>query len=47
LVDAFYFSHEDWPPGREFVVGHLLLTALFCFLAVSYLGLFGWKVWGG
>jgi alginate O-acetyltransferase complex protein AlgI len=47
LVDAFYFSHEDWPPGREFVVGHLLLTALFCFLAVSYLGLFGLKVWGG
>jgi len=46
LVDAFYFSHEDWPQGREFVVGHFLLTALFCFLAVSYLGLFGWRVWG-
>jgi alginate O-acetyltransferase complex protein AlgI len=47
LVDAFYFSHEDWPQGREFVVGHFLLTALFCFLAVSYLGLFVWRVWGG
>ena len=47
LVDWFYFSHEDWPPGREFVVGHFLLTALFCFLAVSYLGLFAWRVWGG
>jgi alginate O-acetyltransferase complex protein AlgI len=44
LVDAFYFSHEDWPQGREFVVGHFLLTALFCFLAVSYLGLVGWRV---
>ena len=47
LVDAFYFSHEDWPQGREFVVGHFLLTTLFCFLAVSYLGLVGWRVWGG
>ena len=47
LVDAFYFSHEDWPQGREFVVGHFLLTTLLCFLAVSYLALFGWPVWGG
>ena len=46
LVDAFYFSHEDWPKGRMFVVGHALLTALFCFLALSYLGLFVWRVWG-
>ena len=46
LVDAFYFSHEDWPQGRMFVVGHALLTALFCFLAASNLGLFVWRVWG-
>jgi len=46
LVDAFYFSHADWPPGRMFVIGHALLTMLFCFLAVSYLGLFVWRVWG-
>jgi hypothetical protein len=46
LVDAFYFSHEDWPKGRAFVVGHAMLTALFCFLAGSYLGLFVWRVWG-
>ena len=46
VVDAFYFSHEDWPKGRMFVVGHALLTALFCFLALSYLGLFVWRVWG-
>src|SRR5262249_20184991 len=22
LVDAFYFSHQDWPKGRLFVMGH-------------------------
>jgi alginate O-acetyltransferase complex protein AlgI len=45
LVDAFYFSHNDWPKGKMFVVGHVLLTSLFCFLAASYLGLFAWHVW--
>jgi len=45
LVDAFYFSNTDWPKGRMMVVGHVLLTALFCFLAASYLGLFVWRVW--
>jgi hypothetical protein len=45
LVDAFYFSHEDWPQGREFVVGHILLTSLFVGLAGSYWGLFVWQVW--
>lgn len=44
LVDAFYFAHEDWPQGREFVVGHFLLTSLFVFLATSYLGLLVWHV---
>jgi RsiW-degrading membrane proteinase PrsW (M82 family) len=47
LVDAFYFSHADWPKGKQFVIGHLLLTALFSFLAASYLGLFIWHVWLG
>jgi len=47
LVDAFYFSHEDWPKGREFVVGHFMLTSLFVFLAVSYWGVVGWHVWLG
>jgi alginate O-acetyltransferase complex protein AlgI len=47
LVDAFYFSHADWPKGKQFVIGHLLLTALFSFLAASYLGLFVWHVWLG
>jgi hypothetical protein len=40
LVDAIYFSHADWPKGTAFVVGHALLTLLFCWLAASYLGLF-------
>jgi alginate O-acetyltransferase complex protein AlgI len=45
LVDWFYFSHEDWPKGRQFIVGHILLTSLFSVLAASYLGLFLWHVW--
>jgi len=45
LVDTFYFSHEDWPKGKQFVVGHLLLTCLFVTLASSYWGLFVWQVW--
>jgi alginate O-acetyltransferase complex protein AlgI len=45
LVDSLYFSHEDWPKGGKFVVGHFLLTSLFSLLAASYLGLFLWHVW--
>lgn len=45
MVDAFYFSHEDWPQGRQFVIGHVLLTCLFTALATSYWGLFVWQVW--
>ena len=45
LVDSFYFSHTDWPKGKEFVIGHVLLTFLFFVLASSYLGLFIWQVW--
>lgn len=45
LVDAFYFSHEDWPKGMQFVIGHILLTSLFVTLAASYWGLFVWQVW--
>ena len=44
LVDAFYFSHEDWPQGKQFVIGHVLLTGLFAALACSYWGLFVWQV---
>jgi hypothetical protein len=45
LVDAFYFSHTDWPKGKEFAVGHVLLTSLFSALAASYIGLVVWHVW--
>jgi hypothetical protein len=45
LVDAFYFSHSDWPKGKLFVAGHTLLTLLFSCLAASYVGLFVWHVW--
>ena len=45
LVDGLYFSHADWPKGRVFVVGHVLLTLLFSALAASYVGLFIWHVW--
>jgi len=45
LVDAVYFSHADWPGGTAFVVGHALLTLLFCWLAASYLGLFFSHLW--
>ena len=42
LVDAFYFSHSDWPKGKEFVVGHAMLTSLFIFLAATNLALAIW-----
>jgi alginate O-acetyltransferase complex protein AlgI len=45
LVDAFYFSHGDWPQGRQFVIGHFLLTSLFASLALSFWGLFVWQAW--
>jgi len=44
LVDVFYFSHADWPKGKQFRVGHILLVFLFSALAVSYLGLFIWHL---
>jgi hypothetical protein len=45
VVDAFYFSHTDWPKGRQFAIGHILLTTLFSLLATTYLALFIWRVW--
>jgi len=35
-VDALYFSHSDWPRGEQFVIGHILLTSLFVFLAATF-----------
>ena len=45
LVDAFYCSHEDWPKGKQFVIGHALLTCLFVALALTYWALVVWQVW--
>jgi hypothetical protein len=45
LVDAFYFSHSDWPQGKYFVVGHILLTSLFVALAFTYVSLVLWHLW--
>ena len=38
-TDFFYFKHDDWPKGGQFVVGHTLLTGLFIALATTYTGL--------
>jgi hypothetical protein len=43
-VDALYFEHRDWPAGRAFVIGHLMLTGLFCALALTYIGLVAWRL---
>ena len=45
VVDAVYFSHQEWPEGKLFVLGHILLTGLFSLLAACYWGLFLWHVW--
>jgi hypothetical protein len=44
LIDTFYFSHQDWPQGRQFVVGHILLTSLFTALAITYISLLVWHL---
>jgi len=44
MIDAFYFVHSDWPRGRYFVVGHILLTSLFVALAITYISLVVWHV---
>ena len=43
-VDFLYYEHADWPRGPGFVLGHILLTSLFAYLAVANLGLVVWKV---
>lgn len=43
-VDVFYYRHEDWPRGWALVMGHVLLTSLFCALAATYLALFFWHL---
>jgi hypothetical protein len=36
IVDFTYFSPSDWPKGKQFVIGHILLTSLFTFLSATY-----------
>jgi alginate O-acetyltransferase complex protein AlgI len=36
LVDMFYFKHDDWPKGPEFVIGHAVLDTLFVAMASVY-----------
>jgi hypothetical protein len=42
LVDFTYYSHQDWPNGAAFRIGHILLTSLFVFLSASYLSVTLW-----
>ena len=44
-VDFLYYDHSDWPQGKGLIVGHILLTLLFMYLAVTNLGLVVWQ-WG-
>jgi hypothetical protein len=45
IVDFTYYDHKDWPRGRGFVAGHILLTLLFTFLSSTCISLFVWQVW--
>ena len=44
-VDFIYYDHKDWPRGGIFMIGHILLTSLFAYLAAANLGLVIWQVW--
>ena len=44
VLDGTYYSHADWPRGRAFVAGHVLLDCLFAALAVIYLGAVAWHL---
>ena len=37
LVDMFVFDHEDWPDGKQFIIGHIVLTSGFVGMAVVML----------
>lgn len=37
IVDFTYYSHQDWPSGAAYWIGHVLLTLLFVFLSTSFL----------
>ncbi len=33
LVDIFIFDHKDWPEGKKYIVGHVVLTSGFVGMA--------------
>lgn len=35
---------RDWPQGKQFVLGHILLIGLDSFLMLTYLGLAIWWI---
>ena len=45
VVDFSYYEHKDWPRGGNLMIGHILLTSLFGYLASTNLGLVIWRVW--
>jgi hypothetical protein len=44
VVDLTYFNHADWPVGRQFVIGHFFLAALFAALASTYWTVLIWNL---
>jgi hypothetical protein len=42
-VSFLYYYLADWPCGRGFVLGHILLISLFAYLSIVNLGLVIWK----
>lgn len=45
VIDGAVFRHSDWPQGRGFVAGHILLTTTFVAMTAVYLGLVAWRLW--
>lgn len=37
MIDLVYYKHSDWPQGKGFVIGHILLTTLFIAVAATYI----------
>ena len=37
LVDMFVFDHKDWPEGKQYIIGHIVLTAGFVGMATVML----------
>jgi alginate O-acetyltransferase complex protein AlgI len=44
-IDAFWYSHEDWPRGSVFAIGHALLVVAFVGMAGTYVAvLVAWAI---